>query len=145
MLSSAFPGLSYVWLRRRDKISQAVSWYKAIQTGTYIGRHAKGGPDEVEPLRFDYGQIRYLLSALTSFENAWGSFFSSNGLTPLVLYYEDLSAQYVSTIRSVLDHLQLDAAAVDIARPKNEKYADARSLEGIEQFELLHGRGRPAR
>lgn len=145
VLSSAFPDLSYVWLKRRDKVSQAVSWYKAVQTGTYVGRHGKGGAGEAEPLRFDYGQIRYLLSALTSWENAWGSFFSSNGLTPLVLYYEDLSTQYVSTIRSVLDYLQLDAAGVDIARPKNEKYADAQSLEWIEQFNLLHTRGRSPR
>lgn len=145
VLSSALPGLSYVWLRRRDRVAQAVSWYKAIQTGTYVGRHARGGDDEDERLRFDYGKIRYLLTALTSFENAWGSFFSSNGLTPHVLYYEDLSAQYVSTIRSVLDFLRLDATGVDIARPRHEKYADARSLEWIEQFKMMHSQARSAR
>jgi trehalose 2-sulfotransferase len=145
VLSSAFPNLSYVWLRRRDRVAQAVSWYKAIQTGVYVGRQGKGGGDEDEILRFDYEKIRHLLSAVTSAENAWGSFFSSNGLTPLVLYYEDLSAQYVSTVRAVLDFLQLDAAGVDVARPKHEKYADTRSREWIEQFKLLHNQARPVR
>ena len=145
VLSSAFPNLSYVWLRRRDKVAQAVSWYKAIQTGVYVGRHGKGGAGEDDHLQFDYGQVRYLLTALTSFENAQGLFFSSAGLTPLVLYYEDLAAHYVPTIRSVLDFLQLDAEGVEIASPKREKYADARSLEWIEQFERLHNRARSTR
>jgi LPS sulfotransferase NodH len=142
VLSSAFPNLSYVWLKRHDKVAQAVSWYKAIQTGSYVGRHGDRGGDEDEHLRFDYGKIRYLLSALTSFENAWGSFFSSNNLTPLVLYYEDLSAGYHATIRSVLDFLQLDADGVDLARPTREKYADAVSLAWVEQFKRMHTRPR---
>ena len=144
VLSGAFPNLSYVWLRRRDKVAQAVSWYKAIQTGVYVGRHGKDAGED-ERLVFDYAKIRYLLSALTSFENAWTSYFSSNGLTPLVLYYEDLSASYVERVRSVLDFLQLDAAVVDIARPKHEKYADAQSLEWIEQFNRLHKQARSPR
>jgi len=144
VLSSAFPNLSYVWLKRRDKVAQAVSWYKAIQTGTYVGRHARADAGDEERLRFDYGQIRYLLSALTAFENGWASFLSASGVTPLVLCYEDLSAHYVATIRSVLDFLQLDASGVDIVPPTREKYADAHSLEWIERFKLLHHRARPA-
>lgn len=141
VLSLAFPNLSYVWLKRRDKVAQAVSWYQAIQTGTYVGRPA---PAEQERVPFDYGQIRYLLSVLTGFENAWGSFFSASGVKPLVLCYEDLSAQYVTSIRSVLDFLQIDATAVDVALPKREKYADARSLEWVERFKYLHNQTRPA-
>ena len=144
VLSSAFPGLSYVWVRRRDRVAQAVSWYKAIQTGTYVGPAGPSAAVEGE-LRFDYGKIRYLVAALTSFENAWSSFFASSGVTPLVVHYEDLSANYVSTIRSVMDFLQLDAENADIARPRHEKYADALSLSWIEQFKLLQGQARSAR
>ena len=129
---------------RRDRVAQAVSWYRAIQTGVYVGRHGKGG-GEAEALRFDYGKIRHLFSAITSSENGWGSFFSSNGLTPLVLYYEDLAARYVDTVRSVLDFLRLDQDGVEVPQPKNEKYADALSLQWIEQFKLEHGRARSAR
>jgi trehalose 2-sulfotransferase len=148
VLAAAFPNLSYVWLKRRDRVAQAVSWYKAIQTGVYVGHHAnagKAGAEVEEQLRFDYGKIRYLLTALTSFENAQGLFFSSSGLNPLVLYYEDLSAHYVSTVRSVLDHLQLDARGVDISPPKREKYADTQSREWIEQFKHLHNQAKSAR
>ena len=144
VLSAAFPNLSYVWLKRRDKIAQAVSWYTAIQTGTYVGRHVEADPELEQRLRFDYAQIRYLLSALTAFENGWGSYFSASGVKPLVIHYEDLSAQYVTATRSVLDFLQLDAAGADIALPKREKYADARSREWIEQFKHEHKQARPA-
>lgn len=146
VLSAAFPGLSYVWIRRRDRVAQAVSWYKSVQTGTYVGRHRPGqGGEDDEGLRFDYGKIRYLLSAITSFENAWASFFSSNGVTPHVVYYEDLSARYVDTIRSVLGFLQVDGEGVDVAAPKHEKYADAQSQAWIEQFNLLHTQARSPR
>jgi trehalose 2-sulfotransferase len=143
VLSSALPNLSYLWLKRRDKIAQAVSWYTAIQTGTYVGRHARTDAHEDERVRFDYAQIRYLLTAITAFENGWGSFFSASGVKPFVINYEDLSADYVAAIRSVLDFLQLDAAGADIALPKREKYADARSREWIERFKLEHNQARP--
>lgn len=138
VLACAFPNVSYVWLKRRDKIAQAVSWYTAIQTGTYVGRHVRTDAHEDARVRFDYAQIRYLLSAITAFENGWGSFFAASGVKPFVIHYEDLSAQYVAAIRSVLDVLQLDAAAADIALPKREKYADARSREWIERFKREH-------
>jgi LPS sulfotransferase NodH len=144
VLAAAFPNLSYIWLKRRDKIAQAVSWYKAIQTGEYVGRHGKGDAPR-EPVVFDYGMIRYLMNALTSFDNAWASFFSSSGVTPLVLYYEDLAAHYDAALRSVLKFLQLDAQGIEIARPTREKYADARSQEWIEQFKALHNQARAAR
>lgn len=136
VLASAFPNLSYVWIKRRDKIAQAVSWYTAIQTGTYVGRHAERQDDAC--VRFDYAQIRFLVSALTAFENGWGSFFAASGVRPFVIHYEDLSARYVAAIRSVLDFLQLDAAGADIALPTREKYADARSREWIERFKREH-------
>ncbi len=145
VLSAAFPNLSYVWVRRRDRIAQAVSWYKAIQTGVFVGRHGKDAIDESEVLRYDYNRIRHLLSALTSAENGWTSFFSSNGLKPLVLYYEDLAAEYVATVRSVLDYLQVNGDGVEVARPKREKYADALSKEWIEQFKLQHEQARATR
>lgn len=145
VLASAFPGLSYVWVRRRDRVAQAVSWYKAVQTGVFVGRHGKGGAGEEEHLRFDYGKIRHLLSAVTSSENGWASFFASTGIEPLVLYYEDLSAQYVSTVRSVLDFLQLDSEGVEIAAPRREKYADTLSRQWIEQFNLMHSQARATR
>src|SRR5215213_3674341 len=50
VLSSAFPNLSYVWLRRRDRVAQAVSWYRAIQTGVYVGRQRGGGGGEDDGL-----------------------------------------------------------------------------------------------
>ena len=115
-----------------------MSWYTAIQTGTYVGRHARTDAHEQERVGFDYAQIRYLLSALTAFENGWASFFAASGVKPLVIHYEELSAQYVAAIRSVLDFLQLDAAGADIAPPKREKYADARSREWIERFKREH-------
>lgn len=34
-LAAAFPGLRYVWLRREDKVRQAISWWRADMTGQW--------------------------------------------------------------------------------------------------------------
>jgi len=144
VFSSAFPNLSYVWLKRRDRVAQAVSWFRSIQTGTYVGRGGAGAGGEAH-LCFDYAKIRYLLSAINSFENAWGSFFAAGGVTPFVLHYEDLAARYAESVGSVLDFLQVDARGLEIARPRHEKYADELSRAWIEQFNAMHGQGRAPR
>jgi LPS sulfotransferase NodH len=139
ILFLSFPNVSYVWLRRRDKVAQAISWYKAIQTGRYVKvRDAReGGPARVTEVPFDYATIKTYWSALRSSENGWEHFFAANELKPFVVYYEDLAANFDTTIREVLAFLGLGNANVSIATPRNERAADGQSLEWIRRFEAM--------
>jgi LPS sulfotransferase NodH len=62
----AFPDLTYISLKRRDKIAQAVSWYKAIKTGEYakLRGAAPGGAEKHAELVFDYARIKTYWTAL---------------------------------------------------------------------------------
>lgn len=58
VLAAAFPGLHYVWLRRQDKLRQAVSWWRAAATGQYA---LAEGQTAAEPPEFDRDAIGRLL------------------------------------------------------------------------------------
>ena len=133
-----FPNLTYLWLRRRDKIAQAVSWYKAIQTGEYVKlRGASPGAGERPELVFDYARIRTYWTALRSYDNGWTNFFAAGGLNPLVVYYEDLCSDYEGSIRKALHFMGLSQHDTHIGAPRFEKAADTLSFEWIEKFKAM--------
>jgi LPS sulfotransferase NodH len=140
IFSRAFPKLSYVWLRRRDKVAQAVSWYKAIQTGRYV--RLRDAPDArsagEREVAFDYSKIRMYWAALRSYDNGWNHFFTANGLRPFVVHYEDLCNDYERSIRDVLSFLALSHQDVCIKVPRFEKTADIRSFEWIARFKSMN-------
>lgn len=138
-LSAAFPNLSYVWLRRRDKVAQAVSWYKAIQTGHYIKlRDSEDKSSQLEKVEFSYGKIREYWSALRSFDNGWDYFFKTNEIKPHIIYYEDICTDYTLSVLSVLDHLKLARSGVVVQLSKYEKAANQQSNEWIQKFKEIH-------
>jgi LPS sulfotransferase NodH len=144
VLTLAFPKLSYIWLRRRDKVAQAVSWYKAIQTGRYVNLVAEVAGEQGHartPLQFDYQRIRAYRSALISFDNAWAHFFRENQIEPQIVYYEDLAANYESTIRKMIAFLGLDVAHLQIRPSQHKKAADQVSFEWIARFKSISANG----
>jgi LPS sulfotransferase NodH len=139
-----FPNLTYLWLRRRDKIAQAVSWYRAIQTGEYVKLRgaSQGSAGERTELVFDYARIRTYWTALRSYDNGWSNFFAAGGLSPLVVYYEDLCIDYYGSIRTALQFMGLSQQETHIEAPRSEKAADTLSLEWIAKFKALQAGGR---
>jgi LPS sulfotransferase NodH len=138
-LSSALPNLSYIWLRRRDKIAQAVSWHKAVQSGKYIRtiRSAELTSKDYDNLAFDYKAIRTYWSALRSSDSSWSHFFSDVDKPPLVIWYEDLSEAYEATIRGALKYLGVEYLNPSMPLSAHVKAADAHSLGWIERFKRM--------
>ena len=59
-LDAEFPGLRFVYIRRRDHVRQAVSWARANQTGQWASDHPVRHPGEP---RFDQAEIAALIAA----------------------------------------------------------------------------------
>lgn len=138
VLPAAFPNLAYIWLRRNDKVAQAVSWYKAIESGQFL--KVQGGATRETPnetLQFDFDKIRTYLSALTSYDNSWKHFFSSNGIQPLTISYEDLSLDYTKSIKAALDFIGGVDGPVVIRPTVFEKLADAQSAEWVQRYRRM--------
>ena len=109
LLEDRFGPLTYIRLRRQDKVRQAISYYRALETGEWWRTHGAPMPEEnvLTIDTVDLIRVRELETMLVQHEARWTQFFTDAGIRPLVVTYEELSEDYVPTVRRVLDHLGL--------------------------------------
>ena len=110
LLGRAFPNLRYVRITRQDKVRQAVSLWRAVQTQAWQRDHGDRGAHLREPV-FSFRAINYLVRLLTAHDASWDAYFLGLGHEPLKLTYEELAEAHDPVIRRVLEHLDLPAPA----------------------------------
>lgn len=111
LLNAAFPGLRYVFISRNDKVRQAVSLWRALQT--WVWRKEAGAPaDEPPPVQrsvYSFDAIDHLLDQLRRHEDGWRGFFFRIGQRPLSIVYEDVVGDLESSVLRVLAEIGLEA------------------------------------
>ncbi|GAB4543191.1 MAG: Stf0 family sulphotransferase [Roseibium sp.] len=136
-LRAAFGETLFIHLTRRDKIGQAVSFVRAKQSGLW---HRAADGSELErlsaprPLQYDPAALKECHDRFTRFDRDWQGWFANEGISPLRIAYEDLSADPRATLRRVLGHLGRDRPAADRVVPGVAKLADATSTEWATRF-----------
>ncbi len=139
LLRSAFPRLRCVQLTRDDKLRQAVSKARAMQTDLWVVAPEKG--TGVEP-KFDPNLIRHCLQSSAKAEHTWAEFFERNEIRPLGITYEDLCADYEGTVRRVLDYVEIRLPRnFSLGAPKTVRQADVITDDWIARFKALPGPG----
>ncbi len=125
----------YIWLRRRDRLRQAVSYALAQQTGVWIldGTYLPIGPPLAEPA-YSYAEILRCLRHLDRDERRWTDYFESRTLAPHVVFYEDLLASYEETVLGCLHHLGVEATG-PIPEPGLSRQAGEVTERWLERFE----------
>jgi LPS sulfotransferase NodH len=110
LLNSAFPELRYVFVSRSDKVRQAVSLWRALQT--LVWRKADGHPSNEPPpdrrIVYSFDAIDHLLDQLRRHEDAWRGFFFRIGQQPVSVLYEEVAGDLDGTVARLLDGLELD-------------------------------------
>jgi len=96
----------YIWLIRRDKMRQAVSWAKASQTGIWSRPKDITLVPKREPV-FDFLLIDHFYREILTGEAGWANFFQSNDIEPLKIIYEDAVEAYEQTVFDILDYLEI--------------------------------------
>jgi trehalose 2-sulfotransferase len=123
---------SYVWIRRVDKVRQAISLWRALQTGTWRVEHA--AEEATSKPQYSFDGIEHLRRRLIADEEGWAGFFAASNLEPLELHYEsDVEADPVAAVAAVLAHIGLelpagwapDTAMVKQADQLNDAWQDA--------------------
>lgn len=123
ILSEVFPDLTFVRVVRANKIRQAVSLWKAVQTATWRDESSSNGdqPENIDAsyrgfvnehrpaLRFHYGAIKHLLDQLLQQEAAWDAFFEHSRIKPVFVLYENFAADIETSTRNVLGKLDIEA------------------------------------
>jgi LPS sulfotransferase NodH len=131
LLDRAFPGLRYIQITRKDKVRQAVSLWKAVQTQAWRkDADTRGGP-RAEP-QFSFRAINYLVRLLTAHDASWDAYFLGLGYQPLKITYEELAEAPEPVVRRVLDHLGIRGPAdLSLAAPRLSIQADSVSEDWV--------------
>lgn len=136
ILRRAFPGLKFIQLTRQDKLRQAISRARAMQTNIWVSAPNQNATGEAV---FDPEFIQEChLSALRA-EKLWRDFFQRNAIDPLAITYEDLCADYAGTVGRVLDflHIRLPRGQ-SVETPKTVQQADATTEDWVQRYEALN-------
>ena len=134
LMPEIFPNLHYIWIMRRNKIRQAVSYLRAKQTMQWETYKDDPRRPKETPV-YDRDQIQWLLEEAIMEEVRWQEHFKRANVQPLTIVYEDFVAQKEETIRRVLDYLGIEAPAHRLnGRPKLIRQADELSDQWVERF-----------
>lgn len=119
--------ITWIRVRRNDHVRQAVSYARAVQTDSWT--HL--APERQQPV-FDPEQIAELLAEIEYGDVEWDRYLSDLGDTPLQVTYEQLDAEYESTLRRVLDYI--GASSASVPPPPIQRQADSINDEWVDQY-----------
>ena len=134
LMSSLFPDVHYIWIVRRDKVRQAVSWAKAGQTDVYALHKGEMPVPKREPV-FDFEFIDLLHNLIMEGEAGWQSFFEECGVQPFKVVYEELVEAYESTALRILEHLNIPYPGnLVFGERRLQKQADALNETWVQKY-----------
>jgi LPS sulfotransferase NodH len=132
LLARAFPGLRLVFTTRRDKIRQAVSLLRVLQTRQFSLREPAATPDQAGA-RYSFPLVEMFVNDLVAGERDWEELFSQWHNHPHTVVYEDLAARPDETVRGVLSFLGVDEAAAIVPQTSLRPQSDAVSAAWAER------------
>jgi trehalose 2-sulfotransferase len=119
----------FVYVYRPDVVSQAVSFWRAVQTRVWRGR-----PDPVRDARAIYhaGAIAHVVTMLRAQEKGWRTWFAEEEINPIEIAYPVLWRNLTQVVGTVLEKLGLDPRLAP--HPVLERQADQRSDEWVDRY-----------
>lgn len=136
ILATVFSNLKYVWLTRRDKVRQAISWHRALATQRW--RSTDAAPASAPEPTFHFDAIDALVGVATADDRAWQDFFDRHGLAPLEVVYEELEQAPEQACSRVLDFLALSALPRSPSQVwRHQRQADALSDAWVRRYHAL--------
>ena len=153
LMTTVFPEVTFIRVVRANKIRQAVSLWKAVQTATWREQDAiqsaSVGLDDSEPpyksfirdhrpqLRFHYNAIAHLLDGILQEEASWDAFFEHCGITPILVLYENFAADYETSTVRVLERLRLSLPEAFAFEPRMKRQSDGINDDWARRFSEL--------
>jgi trehalose 2-sulfotransferase len=127
------PVLVYVY--RPDVVSQAVSFWRAVQTRVWRGR-----PDPTRDSRAEYhaAAIAHVVTLMREQEKGWRAWFDEENVQPIEISYPVLWRNLTQYVGTVLEALGQDPRLAPA--PVLERQADQRSDEWVDRYREEAGR-----
>jgi trehalose 2-sulfotransferase len=144
LLAAVLRHPKYIWLRRRNRVEQAISWSIACQTRVWTQKTGEKPQPRVVP-KFDAKVIDEWLKRIEMHEAGWANYFRENHIEPLVLFYEDLVSCNRGSAEHVLQFLGLPAEAAAGVVPSTFKQANEISEQWTAAYFKQKGKSRSHR
>lgn len=133
-LERLLPGARYVRVLRQDVNRQAVSYWLAHVTGTWVELDGRAPRLPHRPPAYSFEGIERCRRLLENGELHWDRFLRANGIEPLVVVYERLAEEWEGTIRAVVRHLRPEAEVPECGPPGIRRQSDDLTEEMLERF-----------
>jgi LPS sulfotransferase NodH len=141
LIADIFPNPTWVYLRRRDRVRQAVSALVAGQTGVWRSVSGQAAGPAAEPA-YDFDRLSVLMGLGDYCHRHWQAFFAALGLRPYELTYEALTGAYETTVRALLRAVGADR--VEVPPPRLHRQSNALTEAIALRFLKDEARRRPA-
>lgn len=121
-----FPNCKHIFLTRRNKLRQAISWWRAIKDQVWhLGPgDSHQNPEEFYVEHYDLAALKHLLSEILLKEAATQEYFDRHGIEPLNLVYEEMVADFPQALKRVLEYLELYEEGMILPAPYYHPTAD---------------------
>lgn len=137
VIASVFPNVRYIWITRRDKIRQAISHARAIQSDFWHDWETDNSSSAIseKAAEFHFSLVSELLHTIILQEASWGQYFASSDIIPLTVVYEDLAANYEGKALEIAEHLGLPVTAdLNVAHARTRKQADMQTEDWVQRY-----------
>jgi LPS sulfotransferase NodH len=132
----------FIIIKRRNKLGQAISWNKALQTGRWSSLHNHVEATEL-PVKFDPEGISASLQRIMRGEREWEDALRQLGQNYHTVEYEELVEQPAEQIAKILAFCSIHEAHV-VPKPRLEKQRDSMNSEMERQYLSFISAGRIA-
>jgi LPS sulfotransferase NodH len=115
-----------VYVRRRDRLAQSVSYARATLSGIWRKEQENGDP---QPIEYSQQALEAADRGIAFQESVWEQMFGELKIDPLTLWHEDILADGSAAAEAVADYLGLKidpAAAVDVPSIEKQSEGDAK-------------------
>ncbi len=153
ILPTVFPDLTLVRVVRANKVRQAVSLWKAVQTATWREDQASAKAASVEgdgappyrtfieehrpQLRFHFRAIDHLLAQILAEEASWDAFFEHAHVKPILVLYENFEADYETSTLNLLQRLGLAPPEGFEFEPRMKRQSDLLNDDWAKRYSEL--------
>jgi trehalose 2-sulfotransferase len=123
--------VTFIYIRREDKIAQAVSMAKAAQTGAWVSL----AKPKTANLHYDRDLIAKCLSYVERQDRDWARWFETHKITPFVVTYENLTANTAAVVRGIVELMGVQSdPAPEVRLPAFEKQGDETNEKWVTRF-----------
>jgi LPS sulfotransferase NodH len=134
LLTKMFEQPRYVWVTRQDKVRQAVSLWRALQTRSWRLEH-KGRNNGEVTLTYRFEGIDHLVRMLQAEDAGWHGLFASESIPVLRISYEDdLERDPDQVVEMVLRHIGAKPRRGWRPAERMQRQADALSDEWVAAY-----------